>query len=99
MTMKTAEEECQYTCQICFASGNDMRTLRLSWMVAVQEYIPEAIEEMGNGYKLRTCKTCRAGMLEAMAAACINRRELRKYELTPDGDEILTRYVLKGEEG
>ena len=90
--------DCKYTCQICHASGNDMRTLELSWMVDVKEYIDEAtISKDMKYWKLLTCKTCRHGMLEAMQASCVVRRELRKYELTPDGDEILTRYILKGE--
>lgn len=96
----------EYQCKICHANGNDMRTLQLRWMVNLQEYIPEAESkirtkdgnEIGRAVdELRTCKTCRHEMLKAMAEVCKERRELRKYVLTPDGEEILTRYVLKGE--
>ena len=87
-------------CQICHAEGNDMRTLQLRWMVNLQEYIREATAgHTGDRAvdELKTCKTCRHLILEAMQSVCVERRELRKYELSPDGDEILTRYVLKGE--
>ena len=87
-----------FTCQICHANGNDMRTLTARWLVDFNEYIKEfTFDGESQNYKLKTCKTCRALMLEALAEVCKERRELRKYELTPDGDEILTRYVLKGE--
>lgn len=79
-------------CMICWAYGNDKRSLVLSCFYAVHEAVPEAIDLSGcgeqhkdRGYYLRICKSCRAGLLDHLRRWADERRALRDVPKDHDG--------------
>ena len=79
-------------CMICWAYGNDKRSLFLSCFYAVHEAIPEAIDLAScgeklkdRGYYLRICKSCRASLLDHLRRWADERRTLRDTPKDHDG--------------
>lgn len=79
-------------CMICWAYGNDKRSLFVSCFYTVHEAVPEAIDlteapavVKDRGYYLRICKACRGSFLGHMREWADERRKLR--ETPKDHDE------------
>lgn len=79
-------------CMICWAYGEDKRSMYLSCGYAVNEAVPEALDTfgvghdyVGRGYFLNLCKSCRASMLGHMRAFADERRALRNVPKDHDG--------------
>lgn len=81
-------------CQMCYARGEDKRSLIIDCFYAVHEVVPEAIDlaavtppmqQHTHGYYLRICKNCRGGLLGKLrewAEAC---RAMRGQPKDSDG--------------
>lgn len=72
-------------CMLCWAYGNDKRSLFVSCFYAVHEAVPEAIDLKERGYYLRICKACRGDFLGKMRQWADERRALRDTPKDHDG--------------
>lgn len=80
-------------CMICWAYGNDKRSLFVDCFYAVHEAVPEAVDLHGvmgavkeRGYFLRVCKACRGAFLGKMREWANERRALRYTPKDHDGN-------------
>lgn len=88
---KRYEELDSALCQMCYAYGNDKRSLFIQCFYSIEEVVPEAINlfltpEKDKGYKIRICKTCRGSLLRHLQTWRDDRIRYRNLAKTPDGD-------------
>ena len=79
------EEADEDLCMICFAYGQDKRTLIVNCFYAVDEVVPEMLD-LENGYWARICKSCRGSFLGKMSEWREERVALRETPKNHDGN-------------